>query len=125
MRRIIISALSAALAVTPAAMGVAFAQTQSQSDSPSEAAPAEKPAPGVRTIKVVDVDELPASTKTQVTANAAKQKPDDIVALRRSIDAMPQVSSALQQKGATSEQVIAAALDDEGTLTLITKKKGG
>jgi hypothetical protein len=69
------------------------------------------------------MDQLPPETKTQVDAFVAKQGNDGLQKLRQSIDSTPEAKSALQQKGMTSQQVVAASLDDNGTLTLITKKK--
>ena len=40
-----------------------------------------------------------------------------------SIDATPEVASALKAQGLTSQAVILASIDNAGTLTLVTKKK--
>jgi hypothetical protein len=48
----------------------------------------------------------------------------DLQKLRSSIDATPEIKSALEAKGLTSAQVIAASMSPEGALTLVTKKAG-
>jgi hypothetical protein len=113
------SAMTVALSVAagaqqPASPGPAQSQTQ---QAPGTGAPT------ITVVNVVDVDQLPPETKTQVDAFVAKQGDDGLQKLRQSIDSTPEAKSALQQKGMTSQQVVAASLDDNGTLTLITKKK--
>ena len=49
----------------------------------------------------------------------------DLTALRSSIDAAPEIKSALEAKGLTSAHVIAASMGQDGALTLVTKKKAG
>ncbi|MFZ2110007.1 MAG: hypothetical protein WAV18_32320 [Roseiarcus sp.] len=56
----------------------------------------------------------------QVKAKMAQTSKDDMQALRRSIDAMPEASSALRAEGLSSAEVVAALVDDEGKLTLVT-----
>ena len=46
----------------------------------------------------------------------------DLQKLRGSIDGTPELKSALEAKGLTSAQVIAASMGADGALTLITKK---
>jgi hypothetical protein len=114
--------LASAMALAlPAAAGA------QQQPAPSGQAPAQQApstgAPTITVVNVVDVEQLPPETKTQVDQFVAKQGDDGLQRLRQSIDATPEAKSALQQKGMTSKQVVAASLDKEGTLTLITKKK--
>ncbi|PAQ11693.1 hypothetical protein [Mesorhizobium temperatum] len=91
--------------------------------SPAPAAPGAQPeAPAIQTVNVVDIEELPEETKTKVNEVIAKRGEDGLQKLRSSIDATPQVKSALEAKGLTSAQVIAASMDANGSLTLITKK---
>jgi len=68
---------------------------------------------------------LQEATRTQVNAVVAKRSDADLQKLRGSIDATPVVKSALEAQGMSSAQVIAASLTNDGTLTLITKKKAG
>jgi hypothetical protein len=91
--------------------------------SPAPAAPGAQPqAPAIQTVNVVDIEELPKETQTKVNEVMAKRGEDGLQKLRSSIDATPQVKSALEAKGLTSAQVIAASMDTKGALTLITKK---
>lgn len=91
--------------------------------SPAPAAPGAQPqAPAIQTVNVVDIEELPKETQTKVNEVMAKRGEDGLQKLRSSIDATPQVKSALEAKGLTSAQVIAASMDTNGALTLITKK---
>lgn len=91
--------------------------------SPAPAAPGAQPqAPAIQTVNVVDIEELPEETQTKVNEVIAKRGEDGLQKLRSSIDATPQVKSALEAKGLTSAQVIAASMDANGSLTLITKK---
>jgi hypothetical protein len=98
------------------------AGAQQQSAPPAQQAPSTG-APTITVVNVVDVDQLPPETKTQVDQFVAKQGDDGLQRLRQSIDATPEAKSALQQTGMTSRQVVAASLDKEGTLTLITRTK--
>ncbi|RWM82621.1 MAG: hypothetical protein EOR81_04965 [Mesorhizobium sp.] len=94
--------------------------------SPAPAAPGAQPAqpeaPAIQAVNIVDIEELPEETKTKVNEVIAKRGEDGLQKLRSSIDATPQVKSALEAKGLTSAQVIAASMDANGSLTLITKK---
>jgi hypothetical protein len=91
--------------------------------SPAPAAPGAQPeVPAIQTVNVVDIEELPKETQTKVNEVIAKRGEDGLQKLRSSIDATPQVKSALEAKGLTSAQVIAASMDANGSLTLITKK---
>lgn len=98
-------------------------QPGEQPASPAPAAPGAQPAvPTIQTVNIVDIEELPEETKTKVNEVIAKRGEDGLQKLRGSIDATPQVKSALEAKGLTSAQVIAASMDANGALTLITKK---
>lgn len=100
-----------------------------QSQQPQAQQPAAQQQPGkgqtvVRSVNVVDVTELPPETKSQVDAAAAKVTETDLKGLRSSIDKSPEITKALDAKGAKSADVIVANLDQQGLLTLVTKKKG-
>ncbi|RCS24937.1 hypothetical protein DUT91_05690 [Phyllobacterium salinisoli] len=95
------------------------AQAPAATPAPSETQPA---SPGIKRVAIVDISELPAPTQEQVNAAVAKTGDEDLKALRSSIDATPQITAALKEKGVTSAQVIAANVDNDGTLTLVTKK---
>ena len=98
------------------------AGAQQQPTPPAQQAPSTG-APTITVVNVVDVTQLPPETKTQVDQFVAKEGDDGLQKLRQSIDSTPEAKSALEQKGMTSQEVVAASLDKDGTLTLITKKK--
>ncbi len=122
MRKITILTASAALALAMAT----GAQAQS-SQAPVQPPAAAPQAPGTATpeitsVTVVDIQELPESTQQQVNEAVTQRGGEQLERLRASIDGMPQLKSALEAKGATSADVIAASMDEGGGLTLITKK---
>ncbi|MFJ7353052.1 hypothetical protein ACIQWS_02705 [Phyllobacterium sp. NPDC097923] len=120
MRKMMILAMCAAF---PLATSAAYAQTAAPATpQPASKAPAQSGTVPVTTINIVDINELPESTKTQVNDAVAKRSDKDMQQLRTSIDASPQVSAALKEKGLTSAAVVVASLDAKGLLTLVTKK---
>ncbi len=120
MRKMMILAMCAAF---PLATPAAYAQTAAPAtQQPASKAPAQSGTVPVTTINIVDINELPESTKTQVNDAVAKRSDKDMQQLRTSIDASPQVSAALKEKGLTSAAVVVASLDAKGLLTLVTKK---
>ncbi|TPN84299.1 hypothetical protein FJ987_15790 [Mesorhizobium sp. CU2] len=124
MRRTIFFAAAASLIMA----GAANAQQSAPTPSPSPAAPAPatpqaQPAvPSIQGVSIVDITELPKDTQTQVNKIVAQRGDVGLQTLRKSIDATPKVKSALDAKGVSSAQVIAASLQPNGALTLITKK---
>ena len=107
--------------------GTAGAQQQpTPQPSPSPAAPAAPKAqsavPSIQSVNVVDITELPKDAQTQVNQIVAQRGDAGLQTLRKSIDATPKVKSALEAKGVSSAQVIAASMQPNGALTLITKK---
>jgi hypothetical protein len=128
MRRITILAAGAALVfATAASAQQPSAQPPAASPSPGAAAPAgpggpSTAAPAIKSVNIVDIKELPEATQTQVDTIVAQTSETDLQALRSSIDAAPQIKSALEQKGLTSAHVIAASMGQDGTLTLVTRK---
>jgi hypothetical protein len=124
MRMITILAAGVALALAP--MAAAQAQsTQAPAPAQPPAAAPEAPstgAPNITSVNVVDIGELPEATQKQVNEVISQRGEADLERLRTSIDGMPQLKSALEAKGVTSAQVIAASMGADGALTLITKK---
>lgn len=102
--------------------GAAFAQQQPAPAQPSPNAPAAQPA--IQSVNIVDMTELPKETQQKVNEVIAKRSAADLQKLRSSIDAAPPIKQALEAKGLTSKQVVAASLGRDGNLTLITKKPG-
>lgn len=121
MRNLTIIAAGAALMLATAAG--AQQQPAQPPASPAPATPnAPSAAPAIQSISVVDIAELPEATQAQVNDVVAKRSDADLQKLRSSIDATPEVKSALEAKGLTSEHVIAASMGNNGALTLVTKK---
>ncbi|CAN7198858.1 hypothetical protein [Mesorhizobium sp. LjRoot246] len=122
MRKTTVLAAAASLMLA----GAASAQQQpAQQPAPAPPAPAPQAQPAVPTIQsvnIVDITELPKETQTQVNQVIAQRGDDGLKKLRSSIDATPKVKSALEAKGMTSAQVVAASMEPNGALTLITKK---
>ncbi|MFC5068604.1 hypothetical protein [Flaviflagellibacter deserti] len=123
MRMIAILAAGAALAFATAANAQA-PSAQQPSVQPPTAAPTSPPAatPTIQSIDIVDMNELPESTQTQVNKVVAQRGDGDLQRLRASIDASPKIKSELEAKGLTSAHVIVASLGPDGTLTLVTRK---
>ncbi|RUT84280.1 MULTISPECIES: hypothetical protein [unclassified Mesorhizobium] len=125
MRKTIILAAAASLMLA----GAASAQQQPTPQpapapaTPAPATPQAQPAvPTIQSVNIVDITELPKDTQTQVNQVIAQRGDDGLKKLRSSIDATPKVKSALEAKGMTSAQVVAASMEPNGALTLITKK---
>jgi hypothetical protein len=118
-----------AAATTLMLAGAASAQQQPAQQpapaptTPAPAAPKAQPAvPTIQSVNIVDITELPKDTQTQVNQVIAQRGDAGLQKLRSSIDATPKVKSALEAKGMTSAQVVAASMEPNGALTLITKK---
>lgn len=114
-----------AAAATLMLAGAAGAQQQPAPApaTPAPAAPQAQPAaPAIQSVNIVDITELPKDTQTQVNQVIAQRGDAGLQKLRSSIDATPKVKSALEAKGMTSAQVVAASMEPNGALTLITKK---
>ena len=125
MRKTIVLAAAASLMLA----GAASAQQQPAQQpspaptTPAPAAPKAQPAvPTIQSVNIVDITELPKDTQTQVNQVIAQRGDAGLQKLRSSIDATPKVKSALEAKGLSSAQVVAASMEPNGALTLITKK---
>ena len=118
MRKTIVLAAAATLMLA----GAASAQQQ-PTPQPKPAAPSAQPAaPSIQKVNIVDITELPQATQTQVNQVIAQRGDAALQKLRSSIDATPQIKSALEAKGLTSAQVVAASMTTDGALTIVTKK---
>ncbi|MGX5802928.1 hypothetical protein ACWGS9_16990 [Bradyrhizobium sp. Arg314] len=125
MRKTIFFAVAATLMMA----GTASAQQQPTPQpgpaptAPAPAAPKAQPGvPAIQSVSIIDITELPKDTQTQVNQIVAQRGDVGLQTLRKSIDATPKVKSALEAKGVSSAQVIAASMQPNGALTLITKK---
>jgi len=75
---------------------------------------------GHREHQVVDVKDLKPEVRSKVDDIVAHTSEEDMQSLRKSIDATPEVASALKAKGLSSSQVVAFNIAD-GVLTLFAK----
>jgi hypothetical protein len=105
------------------ALGLVFpASGQPQVDSNSAIAmPSEGGSRQVYPIVVVaELDSLPKPVREQVNASVSRRTDAELASLRHSIGVIPEASAALKAKGKSATEVIAAAIDVDGTLLLIT-----
>jgi hypothetical protein len=95
-----------------------YAQTEDERPPANEqgGAPQLKPT----AVAIIAMNALPVEVQMQIKAKMAQSSKDDMQALRSTIDATPEASSALRAHGLSSAEVIAALVDDEGKLTLVT-----
>jgi hypothetical protein len=121
MRMITILAAGATLAFATAANAQEPPAQQPSAPAPA-AAPASPKVPTIQNVDIVDVNELPEATRTQVNKMVAQRGDADLQKLRASIDASPEIKSLLEAKGLSPAQVIVASLGEDGTLTLVTQK---
>ena len=120
MRRIFI--LAASLAMTGAFGLGTFTASAQDAPTPQPPAAAGEATPQIQRVHVVDVSELPQDTQKQVEQVVAKAGEENLRQLRSSVEATPAAKAALEEKGASSAQVVATSMGTDGTLTLITKK---
>jgi hypothetical protein len=112
---VIIAALTfAPLALVQAQGTRSKAPAQEETQTPSDQSTV------IRAIQVVDVKDLKPEVRSKIEDVAAKTSQDDLRSLRSSIDATPEVVSALKAKGLSSSQVVAINIVD-GVLTLFAK----
>lgn len=119
------TSLSAVAILLLAGSSVATAQTppaSSQSQTPSQSQTKSEQGVAIRSIQVVDLDELKADVRSKVDVLVTNTKQEEIRSLRASIEAIPEAVSALKAKGRNSAQVVAINIDKEGVLTMFTKK---
>ncbi len=124
MRMIMLAAAGAALIL--AGPATAQAPTPEATPTPPPAAAPQSPAsaPAIKSVSVVDLDELPEATRGEINQLLATRTADQLERLRKAIETAPVAKSALEAKGLTSRDVIIAQIDDAGELTLVTKKTG-
>ncbi|MDR7033458.1 hypothetical protein [Mesorhizobium sp. BE184] len=106
--------------IAGAAMMMASAASAQQQPAPAAPSPAPTaPAapsvqPAIKSVEIIDIEQLPAATKDQVNAFVAKSSDAELKRLRASIDGVPQIKSALEAKGMTSAQIVAASMGSDG-----------
>ena len=116
MRLFTASAVIAAISLgTPAFVQAQGTPSQSEAQKP----PAQS-STVIESIQVVDVKDLKPEVRSKVDDIVAHTSEEDMQSLRKSIDATPEVASALKAKGLSSSQVVAFHIAD-GVLTLFAK----
>lgn len=86
------------------------------------------PMPGLSTdqevtaINIVRVEELPQPDKARVESQLKDTSVDDLRELQTSIQASPIAVLMLAQNGLDATQVVAATIDQTGTLTLVIQE---
>ena len=98
----------------------AFVQAQGVSPQPEAQAPQAESSTVIHKIQVVDVKDLTPAVRSKVDDVVAQTGEEEMQSLRKSIDATPEVASALKAKGLSSSQVVAINIAD-GVLTLFAK----
>jgi hypothetical protein len=116
MRTLTASAIIAALSLG----APAFVQAQGATSHPEAQTPPAQSSTTIRSIQVIDVKELQPAVRSKVDEIVAQTSEEETQSLRKSIDATPQVASALKDKGLSSSQVVAINIAD-GVLTIFAK----
>lgn len=116
MRKLTVAAACLSLAL--AAGGYAKAEEL----TPLPRAPSAQNASPIRSVTVLDIGSLPPEVRAQINAVVSQAGPDDLRQLREAIDSTPMAAVALKTKGMSSAEIVAAAIDDEGDLTLIARE---
>src|SRR6266446_1315104 len=99
----------------------AFVQAQGAPSQSEAQTPPAQPSTVIESVQVVDVKDLKPEVRSKVDEIVAQTSEEDIQSLRKSIDATPEVASALKAKGLSSSQIVAINIAD-GVLTLFAKK---
>lgn len=102
--------------------GSAMAQAPTSPTPPAESSPSNQKATTIKSISVVDMDALPAAAQEQVKQHSAAQPAGQLQQIQATIENQPKLKSALAGKGFTSRDVVMAALDSEGELTIVAKR---
>jgi hypothetical protein len=98
----------------------AFAQAPGTPSQPETQAPAAESSTVIHSIQVVDIKQLRPEVRSKVDEIVARTSEEDLQSLRKSIDATPEVASALKAKGLSSSQIVAINITD-GVLTMFAK----
>ena len=98
----------------------AFVQAQGAASQPEAQTPPDQSSTVIRSIQVVDVKDLQPAVRSKVDEIVAQTSDEEMQALRKVIDASPEVAAALKAKGLNSSHVVAINVAD-GVLTMFTK----
>ncbi|WP_315918266.1 hypothetical protein [Mesorhizobium sp. SP-1A] len=115
------------IATLVAALSV-IASTPTMAQAPTDKLPAppptqqgQEPAPdqSVTAINIVRFEDLPPRLKTVVETKLQDTSADDLRELQKSVQELPVAMTMLAQNGLNVTQVVAAAVDPTGALTLV------
>ncbi len=118
--------MAACLSLALVAGGGAYAQeleaVPPAPQSPGVQGPGVQNLSAIRSVTVRDMGSLPPAARAQIGAVVSQTSQDDLRQLRDAIDSTPMATLALKARGMSSAEIIAAALDDDGELTLIAQE---
>jgi hypothetical protein len=104
-------------------MGASILAPAQGSPRPSSAdTQSEQSDSAIRSIQVIDIEDLQSDLRGKVDALLASMKKDELQSLRNIIDETPEAVSALKAKGRVTAQVVAVNVDKDGVLTMFTKR---
>ncbi|MGS1097413.1 hypothetical protein ACVCNR_23015 (plasmid) [Aquamicrobium terrae] len=89
---------------------------------PAQQTPETLPDQTIIAITIVRFEDLPPRLKTMVEAKLNDTSVDDLRALHASIEDSPEAMTMLAQNGLNVTQVVAAAVDPAGALTLVIQE---
>jgi hypothetical protein len=112
---------AACLSLALAAAGGAYAR-ELEAVPPAPQSPGVQNPSAIRSVTVRDMGSLPPAARAQIGAAVSQTSQDDLRQLRGAIDSTPMATLALKARGMSSAEIIAAALDDDGELTLIAQE---
>jgi len=104
-----------------AAVALTAAPALAQSTQPAPQTQAQPPA--VQSVTVIDISELPAASKQQVERIEEQRTDEELKNLHASIEASPPLVDAIEARGASLADVVAASLSQAGVLTIVTRKE--
>lgn len=124
MRMITILAAGSALVFAMGANAQAPSSSPSQTRPPASAPQAPATPPSIQSVDVVDITELPEETQTQIAQVVAQRGDEQLQKLRTAVDGNQMLKSALEAKGLSATHVVMAQMNENGALTLVTKRAG-
>jgi hypothetical protein len=120
-KELIMRIFTASVIVAALCLGTpAFAQAPGTPSQPEAQTPAAESSTVIHSIQVVDIKQLRPELRSKVDELVAQTSEEDLQSLRKSIDATPEVASALKSKGLSSSQIVAINIAD-GVLTMFAK----
>lgn len=124
MRMNMIATAAAGILLAGAAQAQAPAPAQKPAQPPASSTQEPSSKPGIRSINVVEINELSDATKSQVNDLVGKRTADEQQQLQKAIENAPMVKTAVEAKGFKSSDVLIAQLNNDGVLTVVTKRAG-